>query len=226
MQPEKIINNIEHYPIELLHWAGMNDQCIDYLKTILDKYPHYINTTNLINDNALFVAVRTGNFEIVKYLIENTDINLEHKSVDGNAFSIATLYNQTNIALYLMDKGFSTTELNNNKQTPLFHCAKFGNDYLIEALINNGDNIEHLDNNNQNVFFSFFSNYTSHLNYYCFELLQEKISNDILFRKNKDGYNIIQFMEILIHESKNNAIRQKKLINSFNPILSILQTRL
>mgnify|MGYP003333903406 CR=1 FL=1 len=61
--------NNEHYPIEVIHWAGMTDECLPDLKQLLEKYPDYINTKNGYNDNALIVAARTGNADIVKYLI-------------------------------------------------------------------------------------------------------------------------------------------------------------
>ena len=92
----------KYYPIELLHWSGMNDENIDKVKIILDTHPEYINTLNSLHDNALIIACRMGNLEIAKYLVENTNIDIQHATKEGNALTVAVEKKHKEIIDYLV----------------------------------------------------------------------------------------------------------------------------
>ena len=102
----------KYYPIELLHWSGMSDEFLDKVKEILTLYPDYIHTLNSMNDNALIIACRVGNLEITKYrvgnleitkyLVENTNVNIQHRTGEGNALTVAVQQGRAEIANYLV----------------------------------------------------------------------------------------------------------------------------
>ena len=149
------MNNIntepEFYPIEALHWAAMKDENLNELKAILKKYPEYINATNIKNDNLLIVATRVGNFEIIKYLIEEENIDTNHSTTEGNALLIAIQNRKMDIAKYLIERNIDIHSIDNRGQNSLFIASQTGNDQLIETLINKNVNVNHLDNHNQNI---------------------------------------------------------------------------
>lgn len=217
-------NDLEFYPIEAIHWAGMKDENLPDLKHILDKYPQYINAKNSQNDNLLLIATRVGNFNIVKYLIEETEININETILEGNALSVALQLNKKEIAHYLIDKNIDTYALDNLGQNSLFLASQIGDDELIEKLLNKGVNVNHIDSNGNNILFGFFSNYISHNNYLAFELIIHKLDKNIISQKNNMGIDIFKHIENLKKEAKekNNIIRLKKLNEGLEPLIFLL----
>lgn len=216
-------SQLEYYPIELLHWAGMNDTCLNEIEDILNKYPEYIHTQNQQKDNALIIATRTGNIGIVKYLVERTDIDINHCTLEGNALMIAIHYKKEEIALYLIEKGIALDIKNYKNHNSLFEACGIGNDNIIEVLLAKNVSINYVDNEKQNVFYGFMDNYLSHNNYYCFEIILSNLQTDILFCKDKNGNDIISYMDKLIEESKlQNMIRYNRLVASFEPLKAII----
>lgn len=219
--------NNEHYPIEVIHWAGMTDECLPDLKQLLEKYPDYINTKNGYNDNALIVAARTGNADIVKYLMEETKIEQDIVVNEGNALTVACKYNRKNVISYLLTTNISIECADDAGWTPLFYIAKYGHDDILELLQNKNVNYSHLDSEKQNVLFSFVNGYVLHRNYYAFEMLEMNLSDKTLFFKNNVGQDIISYMEYLIEQSQNdnNIIRTNRMIELYSPLFSILKSR-
>lgn len=217
----------KHYPIEVIHWAGMTDECLPDLKKILDLYPDYINTQNGYGDNALIVAARTGNIQIIKYLIEETNIEKNVIVNEGNVLTVACKYNKKDIVQYLLAQNFDIEYADNIGYTPLFYIAQHGDDDILELLHSKNVNYSHLDNEKQNVLFSFVNGYLTHRNYYAFELLEMNLSNEILFHKNNIGQDIVSYMEYLIEQSQNdnNIIRANRMIELYSPLFSILKAR-
>ena len=78
----------QRYGIEVLHWAGMKDEFLPYLQDVLLDNPEFINFENKHNENALHIATRVNNFEIVKWLIEETDIDYKKVVDKGNILLI------------------------------------------------------------------------------------------------------------------------------------------
>lgn len=219
--------NNEHYPIEVIHWAGMTDECLPDLKKILEQYPDYIHAKNGYNDNALIVASRTGNLEIVKYLIEETNIEQNIIINEGNALTVACKYNRKSVIQYLLEKDFPIECTDNLGFTPLFYIANYGYDDILELLHMKNVNYSHLDNEKQNVLFSFVNGYLLHRNYYAFEMLESNLNDKILFATNNIGQDIISYMDYLIEQSQNdnNIIRTNRMIELYSPLFSILKAR-
>lgn len=85
-----------------------------------------VNYKNSIGDTPLLFAARYGNLKIVKKLIEaGAEVNAVNNTNNLNAFHIAILFKNYDIAEYLLSKG---SDVNNraasNGTTPLINLAK------------------------------------------------------------------------------------------------------
>ena len=215
----------KYYPIELLHWSGMTDEFIYKVKEILDIYPDYINTINSYNDNALIIACRVGNLEIVKYLIENTSIDINHSNDQGNAFLVSLKNNKNNIIEYLMNTKIDIFTLDKEQQNALYYAA-LHNSKFFEYLFHQGVNINQLNINNENLLFPLITNYTRHDNYHLFNFILENIDENNILLSNNKNMNILQYMDHLIEKAQTNnqTFRVQKLKKSFAPLKPILRS--
>lgn len=215
-------------PIEFLHWAGMNDDCLDKVKELVLTQPELLNSVNSFQDNALIIAARTGNKAIAQYLI-STNIDIQHRTTEGNAFLIALDTNRREIAKMLIDDGrIDLFCLDHKQQNALFSAAKHGDDDMIEFLVDKGLDINHLNDEGNHVLFPFMEGYTKHENYWCFEVILSLMKPEIIFQNNRSGINIIDFMNWLEEDAleQNNFIRHKRLQKNFIPLRNVLQYRL
>lgn len=234
------MNKPEYYPIELLHWSGMEDKHLTMIEDILDVHPEYINTLNNHKDNALMIAARLNNVEIVKFFLEKTDIDYKHTSSEGNFFMVALKYNQKKLVKILLDN--YRDKIDFSCKTPegktFLHLAAYrGFDFIFEENDLCKDFIFMKDVNNQTCLFDLFDGYVSHKNYWCFELIQEYFSNSQIQEKNKDNMNIFQyfFQKKLIEfstvknpEAKETFISdmiKENIITTYTPILNVLEQR-
>ncbi len=186
----------KYYPIEAFHWAGMKDEHIEELRDILNVHPEYVNSTNKYGDNCLFIASKSGDIEIVKYLVEEASANLNHVGEDGNALMVAISSRQYEIADYLIDKGINIAAKSKNGSNVFHIVANIGNADYIEKLleIDGADvKIEELDNNNRHCLYNLISSYSFHKDYYCFELIQSSLSDEIILGEDIQGVNVIDF---------------------------------
>ena len=132
----------KNYPIEVLHWAGMTDNCLSDLQTIIEESPELINTCTTDGDNALIIASRVNNPAIVQYLVEETAINIAQKGYHGNAFLVAVKENHQNIAMYLAKNGVDIHAVNAEGKGAFHLAALNGNDDITEFLLEKNSNIK------------------------------------------------------------------------------------
>ncbi len=215
------------YDIELFHWVGMPDDHIENVIEILNAHPEYYNITNKFGDNCLFIATQSGNFEIVKYLVENTEIDINHQNLDrlgnieDNVLMYALKYQRYEIANYFINQKSINFKTKKSDGKTIYHLvAEEGNDDFAESLIekDKSEAIRILDKKNQHCLFDFIENYFMHKNFLCFDLLQERLTPEILLTKNINGVNIIEFIQSIQLE---NISKQKE----FEPLINILRSR-
>lgn len=214
----------QRYGIEVLHWAGMKDEFLPYLQDVLLDNPEFINFENKHNENALHIATRVNNFEIVKWLIEETDIDYKKVVDKGNILLIAVDNNSLKIANYLINE----TDIDYTAQTQegknIFHLLmKRGNDELIEKFLEKfPEGINVLDNDNQNCLFDFIRYFSQHKKYYLFDLLQENMSPLIFKSINKDKQNLLDFTLAII-ENSDTSIEKSLKEELYSPLISQLE---
>lgn len=191
------------YGIEVLHWAGMKDECLPYLEDLLLDYPQFTNFENKFGENAIHIATRVNNFEIVKWLIEKTNIDYKKVIDKGNALLLAIESNSLKIANYLIDETDIDLHATNSEGKNIFHSLmKRGNDDLIEKVLEKyPEGINVLDKNNENCFFDFITYFSQHKKYYLFDILQEKMNSNIFNSVNNKEQNLLQFTYSVIENS-------------------------
>jgi predicted DNA-binding protein len=219
----------DYYPIEVFHWAGMKDENIFELVDILNKYPEYVHEKNSFGDNCLFIAIKAGNFNMVRYLIEKTLIDINHIGDDGNALMIAIEHNRNDMIDYLLSKKIKMNVKNKLGQNIYHVAAKKGNSDLIEKFLElnvEGLSIQDLDKNNQHCLFNVIENYSMHKNYWCFDLIQDLYSKKLLETKNVYQRNILDEAIEKQEDLKNKFPKMPDLANRFDPIINVLQSRL
>jgi Ankyrin repeat len=234
------MNKPEYYPIELLHWAGMEDKHLLMIEEILDAHPEYINTMNNHKDNALMIAARLNNIEIVKYFLDKTDIDYKHVSSEGNFFMVALKYNQKTLVKALLENYRNKIDLSckTAEGKTFLHLAAYrGFDFIFEDQDLCKDYIFKKDINQQTCLFDLFDGYVSHKNYWCFDLIQEYFSREQIDEKNIENMTIFQyfFQKKLIEFStiKNpdtkktliSEIAKENVIATYTPILNVLEQR-
>lgn len=195
--------NNKRYGIEVLHWAGMKDEFLSNLKDILIENPHFINFENQYGENAIHIAAKMDNVKIVKWLIENTNIDF-NKTIDkGNALSIAVEHNSIKTANYLINETNIDYKVTTKEGKNIFHLLmQHGNESLIEQLLTKyPQGINCLDNKNEHCLFDFILYFSKHKKYYLFDILQESIDPDIFKVINLKKQNLLDFTLSIIEDS-------------------------
>ena len=140
------------YGVEVLHWAGMKDKFLPKLQEILVTNPEFTNFESKFGENALHIAARVNNFEIAKWLIEESGIDYKKTSSKGNALLIAIDSSSFEIANYLIQNTDIDFRAVNSEGKNIFHfLMRGGNDKLIQVLLEKyPEGINALDKNNEN----------------------------------------------------------------------------
>ena len=111
---------------------------------------HYQNSyvTELVNlsdkdgDFPLFIAVKNGYGEIVKYLVDHgADVNKEDKS-KKTPLLVAAKKGHKEIIEYLVDHGVNVNKEDKNGNTPLIYAIDRGHIDIAKYLIEKGSNID------------------------------------------------------------------------------------
>lgn len=193
----------QRFGIEVLHWAGMKDEFLPYLQDVIFTHPEFINFENRFGENALHVATRVNNFEIVKWLIRHTQIDYQKVVDKGNALLIAIENNCFNIANYLIDETDIDYKACTKDGKNIFHLLmRRGNDDLIEKMLQKyPQGINVLDYYNQNCLFDFILYFVQHKKYYLFDFLLEHISPEIFKTTDYQGNNLLKFTYNVIEDS-------------------------
>ncbi len=214
----------KYYEIELFHWAGMLSDNIDQVKDILKEHPEYLTATNKIGDNCLLVAIQSGNINIVNYLIQDTNIDVNFQFTDNfditgdNALMCSISNNKKEITEFILENTAIKIEATNSKGKNVYHLASFKGDAdLIEKLmeIDGGKGLNTLDINNQHCLYDFIDNYLKSKDLWCLDLILENIDSKSLLSKNKDGLNIIEYIK---KKMEDNPL----VVRDYNPILYVI----
>lgn len=214
----------ERFGIEVLHWAGMKDEFLPCLQDIISTHPEFINFENRFGENALHIATRVNNFEIVKWLIKHTDINYQKVVDKGNALLIAIENNCYAIANYLIDETDIDYKACTKDGKNIFHVLmRRGNDNLIEKMLEKyPEGINILDIYNQNCLFDFILYFVQHKKYYLFDTVLEYMSPDIFKSVNSDNHNLLDFTYQLINDSETDLEKALK-EDLYSPLIGQLE---
>lgn len=97
-------------------------------------------------ESGLLWAARMGKEEVLKLLLDGTDINLNYKTQDGvTALHLATRHGYGTIAKQLLEKGSFIDCQDFSNETPLHYAAENGDRNLVALLLEYGANVHHLD---------------------------------------------------------------------------------
>uniref|UniRef100_A0A6C0AD74 Protein kinase domain-containing protein n=1 Tax=viral metagenome TaxID=1070528 RepID=A0A6C0AD74_9ZZZZ len=101
----KYISN-DYFYNDFLLISFIKEGFIKIINEMLNLNPELINYVSEKNkDNILLAALRHKNYELAKYLILNTDINLNYTGENNlNAFSWSCFNNEKDISILLLDK--------------------------------------------------------------------------------------------------------------------------
>lgn len=216
--------NNQRYGIEVLHWAGMKDEFLPQLQDIIDTNPEFINFENRFGENALHIATRVNNFEIVKWLIENTHINYQKVVDKGNALLIAIENNCFKIANYLIDNTDINFTVCTKEKQNIFHLLmRKCNDDLIDKLLTKyPEGVNLLDNKNHHCLFDYISYFPQHKKYYIFDIILNHMSQDVLKVIDINGNSLLKFTKNCIEDSHSEFEKTLK-EDLFAPLLSQLE---
>lgn len=129
---------------EIVVAAARDD--FDLVKYIADRRPDLVNARDDDGSNALFFAVRRGNYQVVKLLIEKKiDMNYTNKSGE-TPLTIACAVNNPEIVKLLCSKKAFTGIRNAHGQTPLIISARAGSYDIVKLLLDCGGRLEDRDN--------------------------------------------------------------------------------
>lgn len=221
------MSDVKYYPIELFHWSGMKDEHIDEVIDILTVHPDYVNETNDFGDNCLFIASRSGNLEIVKYIVENTAININHSNSDGSALLVAMSQNHNHISNYFLDNTKIDLYIKNKKGEGAYHiAAKAGNADIVEKLleIDSEKRIHDLDSNNRHCLFPLIESYGLHKDYWCFELILESLTDEQLWKRDVEGFDIMQYAQQKQYVKTEHGVIDAS--RTYAPLINVLKTRI
>lgn len=202
----------QRHGIELLHWAGMKDDFLNEIQFLLNDHPEFINYENKYGENALHVAARVNNFEIFKWLIENTEIDYKKKIDKGNVLFIAIENSNHQIARYLLENTDIDYKIKTEDNQNIFnYLMRSSSDFLLDFLIENfPEGINNIDNHQQNCLFDFIIYYPRNKKSYIFDMILENMDSEVFAIKNKMNQNLLQFTKAIIKDSKSKVERVLK----------------
>lgn len=129
---------------EIVVAAARDD--FDLVKYIADRRPDLVNARDDDGSNALFFAVRRGNYQVVKLLLEKKiEMNYTNKSGE-TPLTIACTVNNPDIVKLLCYKKAFTGIRNAHGQTPLIIAARAGYYDIVKLLLDGGGRLEDRDN--------------------------------------------------------------------------------
>jgi ankyrin repeat protein len=117
-------------PNQFIEWANNDDY------DLLKRYRYLYKDSVFSNGyTPLMLAVKTGNKQIVKYLIKKgADIN------EKDLLTIACKNNNTDLSCFLAKMGANVNVISENVKTPLMYAAENRNLEICKCLIKNGSN--------------------------------------------------------------------------------------
>ena len=110
---------------------------LDALKILIHAEPDVADQRGWNGQTPLVAAAKNGHLDVVKYLTSLTQINLDVQDDDGyTALILATYNNHPNVVQWLMEKGASSSIVNNYGENAL-HWARTKNYTTVIQLLMN-----------------------------------------------------------------------------------------
>ena len=126
--------------IKYKFYLGLND----VIKTILEA-----DDMNVLLE-ALFLATKLGNLQIVKCLVENgADINQKGGYLNETVLMLASDKGDLNLVKYLVENGADVNEEDKDESTPLLLATDSGDLEKVKYLVENGADVNAVNNINQ-----------------------------------------------------------------------------
>ena len=125
-----------------------HSKCFNHLLTIFNlnncKLPSLKTKrgNNIVSYSPLHAACRAGNVECVRQLLSRSDVETDETDEEGRTgLIVSSIFNQYEIAKILLNppnhkKGADPTLLNLNGRGALFMAAYFGNEQIVNLIIN------------------------------------------------------------------------------------------
>jgi ankyrin repeat protein len=118
---------------------------LDYIKEIIRKNPDRINEKDGDGNSFLHLAVRTGNTDIVKFLVSNgADVNIKD-NYGQTPLQIAVHSDNVEIVVQLVSNGAEINIKNSIGKTPLHDAVYHGYFEIVKYLISQGAEINSMD---------------------------------------------------------------------------------
>lgn len=218
----------KYHDIELFHWAGMLSDNVEEVEKILVAHPEYINSVNRYDDNCLFIAIRSGNFNIVKYLVSKTDIDINYQNKDGlgipneNALMCAIHNRKLNIAEFLIETPNVNLLLKNSEGKNIYHMLAYnGYAELIEKVneITGLNGMLELDNMGRHCLYDCIDNFTTTKDLWTFDMLLELMPNEVLLGHDTKGLTLLNYIE---NKQEDNPFVRK----DYEPLAHLIRSRL
>lgn len=112
-----------------------------------------VGAISVVRSQSIFDAVRTGNIETVKLLVEKSPLILDSRDSDGmTALHHAARDGNAALIDYLIDKGAKTEIQSNQGKTPLHLAATFDRKDAVAALVRRGATLETRDSYGRTAF--------------------------------------------------------------------------
>lgn len=141
---------------QLFHQFGfaIAEHNIEKLKKIISTYAEYINCiTDVCGNTPIHQAVRTGNEQLLKLLIDNAGTNNVKNSSGKTPLYLAVQGNNVKIARLLLDNRADINTQEASGDTPLHWAAMKGNKEIVELLLTYGANFNAKNNYSQTPLF-------------------------------------------------------------------------
>ncbi|GAM21354.1 hypothetical protein SAMD00019534_045290 [Acytostelium subglobosum LB1] len=107
------------------------------VKTLIEEGGHDMNhQCNVKKWTPLMLAAQCGGTEVVDYLLEQRNIQLDRQNNDGmTALFIASMSSNPDLVIKLLIKGANPNLANNEGTTPLMVASSIGNRDLVDTLV-------------------------------------------------------------------------------------------
>jgi vesicle coat complex subunit len=204
----------------------MQDSNINMVEDILDAHPEYVHEQNDAGDNCLIIAIKSGNVEIVKYIIENSSIDINYLTKTGNALLESVKKGNDQILDYLLNQKNIDLYAKNGRGENIYHiAAQSGNADLIEKLlqIDKTRMIAEVDNLGRHCLFSLIETYSLHRDYWCFEVILEALTDKELWVKDNSNLNILEFIESIKKGVEGSYVVDRTKLHA--PLVNVLNAR-
>jgi ankyrin repeat protein len=119
---------------------AIQNQDLEMIRALIKKNPHIVNSEPLLRETPLMVAVRFGNPEAVKILVENgADVNKKRNGT--RPLLLASTYGHLEVAKLLIESGAKVDAKDKSGFTALMCAARNGHLDVVKFLIEKGADV-------------------------------------------------------------------------------------